>query len=185
VTVELGAGNFEHLPFVRHDFDEYVCVDLRKPSAAVLKRLKPYPKASFIVGDAQKVDLPDNYADRVVATCLLMHLPDPIQALREWQRICKPGGIVEFLVPTDPGIAIRLFRRFVSGREVKRAGLTREDYRIISAYDHLSSFHRLLQIARFSTEPSRKLIVRYFPISWLPSFNLNAFAVMRMAPRTT
>lgn len=182
-TVELGAGNFEHLQYVRHDYNEYLCVDLRQPTTQVMKRLAPFPKAHFTKGDAQRVNLPDNFADRVVATCLLMHLPDPIQALREWQRICKPEGVVEFLVPTDPGFAIRLFRRFVSGREVKKVGLTLADYKIISAYDHLSSFHRLLEIARFCTEPNRKLSVEYFPFKWIPSFNANAFAVMRMLPR--
>jgi ubiquinone/menaquinone biosynthesis C-methylase UbiE len=48
----------------------------------------------FIVGDVHALDLPDNEYDVVHAHQVLQHVADPVQALREMRRVCKPGGIV-------------------------------------------------------------------------------------------
>lgn len=180
VTLELGSGNFEHLSWVTHSYSKYICLDARRPAPAVMEKLKEFPNAEFLLGDATKLDFHDNSVDRVVVTCLLMHLPDPITALKEWQRVCKPGGIIEFIVPTDPGIAIRAFRKIFSERAVKKQGLDPHNYRLVTAFDHISSFPRLLTLAQSSLEGNNKLKVEYFPFPWAKSFNLNAFATFRL-----
>ena len=38
------------------------------------------------------LDFDDGSVGRVVATCLLIHLPDPYGATHEWQRACRPDG---------------------------------------------------------------------------------------------
>jgi ubiquinone/menaquinone biosynthesis C-methylase UbiE len=48
----------------------------------------------FVVGDVHKLDLPDDTYDVVHAHQVLQHVADPVQALREMRRVCKPGGIV-------------------------------------------------------------------------------------------
>ncbi|MDX6260106.1 MAG: hypothetical protein QOH84_1794 [Kribbellaceae bacterium] len=48
----------------------------------------------FIVGDVHHLDLPDDSFDVVHAHQVLQHVADPVQALREMRRVCKPGGIV-------------------------------------------------------------------------------------------
>jgi SAM-dependent methyltransferase len=50
--------------------------------------------ADFVVGDVHALDLPDDSFDVVHAHQVLQHLADPVQALREMRRVCKPGGIV-------------------------------------------------------------------------------------------
>ena len=49
---------------------------------------------TFSVGDAQALDLPDDAFDVVHAHQVLQHLGDPVQALRELARVCRPGGVV-------------------------------------------------------------------------------------------
>jgi len=49
---------------------------------------------SFLVSDAQDLDLPDDSVDVVHAHQVLQHLGDPVQALREMRRVCRPGGVV-------------------------------------------------------------------------------------------
>jgi SAM-dependent methyltransferase len=44
--------------------------------------------------DAQALDLPDGSFDVVHAHQVLQHLPDPVGALREMRRVCRPGGVV-------------------------------------------------------------------------------------------
>lgn len=48
----------------------------------------------FVVGDVHHLDLPDNEYDVVHAHQVLQHVADPVQALREMRRVCKPGGLV-------------------------------------------------------------------------------------------
>jgi ubiquinone/menaquinone biosynthesis C-methylase UbiE len=47
-----------------------------------------------VVGDAEGLDLPDDEFDVVHAHQVLQHLDDPVQALREMRRVCRPGGLV-------------------------------------------------------------------------------------------
>jgi ubiquinone/menaquinone biosynthesis C-methylase UbiE len=51
-------------------------------------------RVEFVVSDAQALGLADDSFDVVHAHQLLHHLPDPVAALREMQRVCVPGGSV-------------------------------------------------------------------------------------------
>jgi SAM-dependent methyltransferase len=48
----------------------------------------------FVVGNVQALDLPDDTFDVVHAHQVLQHVDDPVQALREMRRVCRPGGVV-------------------------------------------------------------------------------------------
>jgi 2-polyprenyl-3-methyl-5-hydroxy-6-metoxy-1,4-benzoquinol methylase len=48
----------------------------------------------FAVGDVYALDLPDDSFDVVHAHQVLQHLTDPVAALREMARVCRPGGLV-------------------------------------------------------------------------------------------
>jgi ubiquinone/menaquinone biosynthesis C-methylase UbiE len=56
---------------------------------------------SFRQGDATSIPLPANAFE--VATCqtVLMHLADPLQAIREMARIVRPGGLVICVEPNN------------------------------------------------------------------------------------
>lgn len=47
-----------------------------------------------VVTDVHRLDLPDDSFDVVHAHQVLQHVGDPVQALREMKRVCRPGGIV-------------------------------------------------------------------------------------------
>jgi SAM-dependent methyltransferase len=49
---------------------------------------------SFATADVHKLDLPDDAFDVVHAHQVLQHVADPVQALREMRRVCRPGGVV-------------------------------------------------------------------------------------------
>jgi SAM-dependent methyltransferase len=48
----------------------------------------------FAVADVHDLDLPDRAFDVVHAHQVLQHVADPVRALREMRRVCRPGGIV-------------------------------------------------------------------------------------------
>lgn len=49
---------------------------------------------SFRQGDATRLPLEDDFADRVICQAVLWTLPDPRRAIREMIRVCRPGGLV-------------------------------------------------------------------------------------------
>jgi ubiquinone/menaquinone biosynthesis C-methylase UbiE len=48
----------------------------------------------FTVGDVYQLDFPDHSFDIVHAHQVLQHLTDPIAALIEMRRVCRPGGFI-------------------------------------------------------------------------------------------
>lgn len=51
-------------------------------------------------GDAQLMaDVPDETFQTVYASHILEHLNDPVEAIRNWYRILKPGGYLIIVVP--------------------------------------------------------------------------------------
>jgi len=68
---------------------------------------------TFEEGDVYALAEPDDSFDVVHAHQVLQHLPDPVAALREMARVCRPGGLIAVrdvdyaalaLFPPDPGL---------------------------------------------------------------------------------
>jgi SAM-dependent methyltransferase len=49
---------------------------------------------TFATADVHKLEFPDDAFDVVHAHQVLQHVADPVQALREMRRVCRPGGLV-------------------------------------------------------------------------------------------
>jgi ubiquinone/menaquinone biosynthesis C-methylase UbiE len=52
------------------------------------------PNARFEVADIQQLPFPDGSFDAVFANGVLMHLPEPVRALRELRRVLRSGGVI-------------------------------------------------------------------------------------------
>jgi tRNA G10 N-methylase Trm11 len=94
------------------------------------------------------------------------------------KRVTKKNGVINFVIPCDPGFLLRIFRRMVSIPNARKFGVSQETYEKINAYEHVSSFQRTLTIIRGEIEFDRELKVRYFPFPFIKSWNLNAFAIV-------
>jgi ubiquinone/menaquinone biosynthesis C-methylase UbiE len=51
-------------------------------------------RVHFVTGDVEALDLADDSFDVVHAHQVLQHLADPVAALGEMRRVCRPGGLV-------------------------------------------------------------------------------------------
>jgi len=68
------------------------------PSALSLARAevgaRGLDNVDFDVADVHALDLPDGAFDVVHAHQVLQHVADPVRALAEMRRVCRPGGVV-------------------------------------------------------------------------------------------
>ncbi len=65
-----------------------------KAAIADTKKARLSHVISYKIGDVYKIPVNDNYADLACCRTLLMHLTDPLKAVKELTRITNPGGAV-------------------------------------------------------------------------------------------
>jgi ubiquinone/menaquinone biosynthesis C-methylase UbiE len=100
--LEIGAVEGEHLPYVKSNFSERWQTDIRyfridievkslnqEDGIVVLSGRGKVIKAYLDASDLRR--FPDEYFDRIMATCLILHLEDIPKSLMEWRRVLKVG----------------------------------------------------------------------------------------------
>ena len=77
------------------------CVDFSRKMLEILLTKKEQSNREFDiklkVGNCSRLEFPDNSFDTVVDTFGICSFEDPISALAEMQRVCKPGGKILLL----------------------------------------------------------------------------------------
>jgi ubiquinone/menaquinone biosynthesis C-methylase UbiE len=103
VDVGCGTGAFSRILAEKLDWKwggRIIGIDRDSKLLAAARRLASAsglsPRLEFMEGDAKNIQLPDEYADRVVCQALLwlMTENDRANVLKEMIRICKRGGLV-------------------------------------------------------------------------------------------
>lgn len=171
-VLEVGAGTGVHLSTVRHKFDEYVITDLNPP---MLDQVKSEPthqggKITIQREDATNLSFPDKSFDRLIATHVLEHLPQPHQVLREWYRVVKPGGVISLVLPCDPGLAWRLGRHLGPRRKFEKLGI---DYDYWMAREHVNAITSLVSYIKYYYSSINE---KWYPLR-IPSIDLNLFYI--------
>ena len=101
MVLDIGAGTcpyrqlFKHCQYKTHDFKQYEGVKLGGGTG--------YGDIDY-VSDITAIPVPDASFDVVVCTEVLEHVPEPIEALREFARIVKPGGRILLTAPLGSGL---------------------------------------------------------------------------------
>lgn len=162
-VLELGAGMGQHRGFVRHGFSSYVESDIREEP---LLGSSADPRVQRKVLDASSLGgVESGSFDRIIATCLLTHLPNPEAALAEWGRVLAPGGVLSIYLPADPGFLIRLAEMLTTARKTQKRGI---DYWAIHLREHRHHFPYLALIVKEVFGPC-KVSIRSYPLpgmSW-------------------
>ncbi|HZD13013.1 MAG TPA: methyltransferase domain-containing protein [Candidatus Binatus sp.] len=104
IDVGCGTGDFtRYLASLTPGKSRVIGVDSRAASvkAATKETEKTglFKSISYRVGDVNKLPFADDYSDLTSCRTLLMHLPDPLIAVKEMTRITRSGGNVAAVEP--------------------------------------------------------------------------------------
>ena len=99
--LDAGAGESqykiycEHLDYIAQDFAMYDGVG---DSKGIQKEKRDYSNLD-IVSDITSIPIENDYFDAVMCVEVFEHLPNPIEALLELNRVLKPGGKLILTAP--------------------------------------------------------------------------------------
>ncbi len=181
-VLEVGGGEGQHLSFVNHKYDVYIVSDLRMSTNKSLALLDSgvIPSMSgeyFSIADATQLEYETETFDRILAGCLLLHLPDTLGVLQEWLRVLKVGGQIDALVPYDESFLVKLYRALLSRRKARKLGFNHFD--VVNAYEHVTYARRVLILAKQGF-PETKIQIDHFPPLLGRCRPFRAFSVLRM-----
>ena len=143
-VLEIGANKGEHLPHVKHPFDEYIMTDIEDR----IDQNQLNERVSFSIQDVCDLQFPSNYFDRVIVTCVIQHVDYPERALNELLRVLKPGGNARILLQSDSSLLFRLIRALTTLRFARKVNKL-EDVQLFFAREHKNNYLNLITIAKF------------------------------------
>ena len=175
--IEVGSGNGQHFNLSRISTKEYVEVDIRESEISDVNPLKAESHGRrFVIDDATRLSkFSEEYFDGLVATCLLAHLAETEEALTNWRRVVKKGGILSIYIPNEPGILLRFARSFTTKRRITKHGY---DHEFIHWKEHRNHFLGMKSAIKhvFQDDSVR---FRNFPLPFL-TWNFGLYTLIKV-----
>ncbi|MCR4396675.1 MAG: methyltransferase domain-containing protein [Candidatus Saccharicenans sp.] len=123
--LDVGCGDGFYTEKIARKGAEATGIDIRKKALVRARKRCSSQKLRFMEMDAEELDFPENYFDKVISFCVIEHLQDDEKTLRQIARLLKPGG-----------------RLFLSADSLSNPGLRAEEkeshrrrYRVNQFYD--------------------------------------------------
>jgi SAM-dependent methyltransferase len=112
LEVGCGTGALSSTILARCNPKSLMAIDQSEGFVATARNAVTDSRATFQVGDAQSLPLDANSRDIVASALVLNFVPDKDKALREMQRVVRPGGTIAFYVWDYPGGGMEIMRAF-------------------------------------------------------------------------
>ncbi len=174
-VLELGCGGGELLSHLERRTRLAVGVDLSPQGLRLAHR---GDRVSVLGARVESLPFRSESFDAVVAQHLVEHLPQPVEAMGEWRRVLRPGGILALVTPNatypDPALFYDPTHVQLFSRESLRSTLEEAGFRVI----HESTLFPYLGRGRIGRSAS----IRLAPLaSHLPSLALTGRSLVAAA----
>jgi ubiquinone/menaquinone biosynthesis C-methylase UbiE len=174
--LEIGAGRGEHYNFVNGNFSRYLMTDITAwGKTEIEKIISADNRVSFELQDIESLSFQDNTFDRVICSCVLIHVDQPFQALKELERVTKQGGIISFYIAAEPGFLLRFMRLILTLSKMKKLEMS---YKLLNALSHRNNVGGLIEISKHVFKNS-KISFSYYPF-FVRSWNLSTHIIVNV-----
>ena len=133
LTLNVGSGD---RTFKFYPHRAYKCINLDE------RNLKG---KTDVVSDVRKIPFPDNHFDYILASDIIEHFPiaETQDILKEWMRVLKPAGIIEFRLPNLEAIVEDyLGRRTETRKDMKGVPIAHYfSWLLYGGQDYPGNFH--------------------------------------------
>ena len=181
VTLEIGSGTGEHLQFVKHTYEKYLLLD-PEVSEPIKKLAATSKKFEILQAKAEKIPLPNDSVDRIVCTCVLLHLDNVYEALSEIRRVARNGSLVSLYLPMDPGMLYRYIRHLGSHLKMKKnMNTTMKTVKFVWANEHKNHYLAVKKNIEFVFQDD-VITFHNEPFAGL-SWNFNLYSIIRIEIR--
>jgi len=104
-VIDVSSGNkpyknlFSHCEYISHEFDgnKNIIDGFRNETSSS-------NKSHDIYSPIDNIPVTDESFDFIICTEVFEHIPEPIKAMKEFVRICKPGGQILITAPFTSGV---------------------------------------------------------------------------------
>ncbi len=90
----------EAIPYIRRCHPKIKLINAEISNIMLQQAQKKFPSEYYIRTDLISIDLPDNSIDAILSLEMLEHSPSPINILREFHRVLKPGAQLVLTCPS-------------------------------------------------------------------------------------
>jgi phosphatidylethanolamine/phosphatidyl-N-methylethanolamine N-methyltransferase len=176
--LELGAQSDQHRRYVSVGWDEYVVSDINLSLLTKAKLNHDFHHSSsssnvkFEKIDATNINYDADQFDRLIATCLIAHMNEPIDALSEWRRVVKHGGYLSIYIACEPSLLLRFARTVFRKRTNRKSNF---DFDLLQYYQHTISYPAILEFVKFVFK-NDSVKIKKFPFNFFP-WDLNFWAI--------
>ena len=175
-VLEIGGGEGFHLEYITHSYGKYFLTDIDlRPLCDHAKTIQRSGKLIHQFQDASKLTYRNNQFDRVIFMCVLHHVSDVENSLKEARRVCKSGGLVSIYLPTDPGIFYRLMRKIFTASKARKLKI---NYEYINSLSHRNHFYSVINILKHEFKGD---VIKFRRRPFLvPFYDLNLYYVIQV-----
>lgn len=166
--IELGALFGNHRKFLKQAYKEYWETDLLITETEQFKGLNDELNIRKHLDASNLSEIPSNEFDRLIATCLIAHLNNPEEALKEWRRVVKKDGYLSIWVQLEPSLFLRVIQFLISRKND-------EFFYEVHFNEHINYFTRMEYFIN-KTFKNDYVKRRMFPFPFL-TWNFNGTAI--------
>lgn len=151
--LDIGCGDGYYDTLAAKKGAEIVGIDIHESRLALAQNYRSGEKTEFLYMDAEKMDFPAAYFDKVMSLCVIEHLHDDDLVMQNVSRVIKPGGNFVFSADSfsHPGISAA-----ERARHKKR-------YAVNTFYTHENIKDKLAR-AGFAVEETRYILCTPFAL---------------------
>lgn len=169
-----GDGFFAEIVFGKKRID--AGLDIENSRAVTAKKNKIYKKIVYY--DGEKIPFSKAYFSTVISNCVLEHIPNLNQSLKEIKRVLKPGGYFITSVMTDKWEDYLVGRKILGKKYLQIMRKKQEHYNLLTVKQWNNIFNKIgLKTIKSIPYMSRKQsaimdIFHYLSIPSLISYKL-------------
>jgi len=143
--LDVGCGTGRFLRKIRERYPNAQLIGVDPAEGMIEKARQLMTSATFFIGPAESLPLPDASVDLALSTMSFHHWSDQLQGIREIKRVLSPNG--QFLLAVTSGL---ILSRFVCHGQMQNSGAVRTMFEQagleVRAQHHLMLRHILVTI---------------------------------------